>query len=117
MYSPDIPDVSREGVGVLLGVCPFELLRHCGLCAAGQLIVCSRLWAPLQEFLPKVAEASQKGLLLARADCSQLLRCEALGEWHEEELPQVADPRFWGIAWLLPRHSTSKKGPGDSCRP
>lgn len=75
---------------MLLGVCPFELLRHCGLCAAGQLIVCSHLWAPLQEFLPKVAEASQKGLLLAWADCSQLLRCEALGEWHEEELPQAA---------------------------
>ena len=40
-------------MGFVSQVCPFELLRHCGLCAAGQLIVCSRLWAPLQEFLPK----------------------------------------------------------------
>lgn len=88
MYSPDAS--SGEGAGVLLGVCPFELVRLCGLGAAGQLIVCSRVWGTLQEFLPKVAEASQKGLLLARADCSQLLRCDALGEWHEEELPEGA---------------------------
>ena len=40
-------------MGFVSQVCPFELLRHCGLCAAGRLIVCSRLWAPLQEFLPK----------------------------------------------------------------
>lgn len=30
-----------------------------------------------------------QGLLLARAEYAQLLRCDELGEWHEEELPEA----------------------------
>ena len=47
---------------------------------------------------PHFPHATWLGLLLARADCSQLLRCEALGEWHEEELPKAIGKLRW---WFL----------------